>query len=128
MKRIVSILILFMLVISISNNIFATSISLSDIITSGKAWTNDGAADAKNGTMNTDTINMASSNIFNTLMTVAIVAAIIIGAILGIKIMSSGIDNKVEVKEALMPYLISCIITFGALGIWKVCILMLGSL
>lgn len=128
MKKIMSILIIFILIISITNNIFATSTSLSDIMADGKAWTTDGAKDAKNGTIDTDTINTASSNIFNALMVIAIVAAVVIGAILGIRIMTAGIDRKVEAKEALVPYLISCVVTFGALGIWKICVLILGSL
>ena len=52
----------------------------------------------------------------------AIVIAIITGAILGIRYITAGIDNKVEVKETLFPYLVSCIVVFGSLGIWKLVI------
>ena len=34
--------------------------------------------------------------------------------------MTAGIEQKVQVKEALFPYLISCIVVFGSLGIWKI--------
>lgn len=128
MKKVISILVIFTLIVSITNNIFATSTSLSDIMSDGRAWTDKGAEEAKNGTIDTDTISSASSDIFNALTIIAFVAAAIIGAILGIRIMTAGIDKKVDAKEALVPYAVSCVITFGALGIWKICVVILGNL
>ena len=69
-------------------------------------------------TMNTTTLKDASSNVYNILLTVATGTAVIVGAILGIKYMTAGINEKTDVKASLLPYMISCIIVFGSLGIW----------
>ena len=49
------------------------------------------------------------------------------GAILGIKLMISGIDEKAEVKKLLIPYVVGCIIIFGGFGIWKLVVTILQS-
>ena len=41
--------------------------------------------------------------------------------------MTAGIDKKVEVKQALFPYFISCIVLFGAFGIWKLVITIMNE-
>ena len=52
-------------------------------------------------------------------------ATIAIGVYLGIKFMSSSADDKAKVKEALIPYIVGCIVIFGAFGIWKLLITLL---
>ena len=61
-------------------------------------------------------------------MILATATAIIIGGILGIQFMTAGIDKKVQVKESLYPYIISCVIVFGSLGIWRLVILLTSQL
>lgn len=86
----------------------------------GESWETTGKEYAEEGqTIDTDKINQMSNDLYNLLLAVATVVAIIVGAILGIQFMTAGIDKKVEVKQALFPYLISCIVVFGSLGIWK---------
>ena len=73
-------------------------------------------------TMNTTLLKDASSNVYNMLLIVATGVAVIVGAILGIKYMTAGINEKTDVKASLLPYMISCIIVFGSLGIWKLAV------
>ena len=61
-------------------------------------------------------------------MIAAIVVATIVGAILAIQFMTAGIDKKVQVKEGLVAYAISCVIVFGSFGIWKLCVSILGKI
>ena len=58
-------------------------------------------------------------SIYNILLYIGIAASVIVGAILGIKIMIASADEKAKVKEALVPYIIGCFVIFGAFGIWK---------
>ena len=51
--------------------------------------------------------------------------AVIVGAIIGIKLMSSGIDTKVEAKKLLIPYLAGCVVVFGGFAIWKIVVTIL---
>ncbi len=55
------------------------------------------------------------------------VVAVIVGLIIGIRFMVSGVDEKAKIKEELMPYVIGCFIIFGAFGIWKIIVSILSS-
>ncbi len=68
-----------------------------------------------------------SNLIFNLLLAFAIVSAVIVGMILGIQFMTSGIEEKAQIKEKLLPYAISCFVIFGAFGIWKIAVTVLSS-
>ena len=116
MKLIKILTISFCIILVLSNNVFA----LGDIFTMGESWETTGKQYAEEGkTIDTDQINKMSSNLYNMLLAIATVVAVVVGAILGIQFMTAGIDKKVEVKQALFPYLISCVVVFGSLGIWK---------
>lgn len=52
-------------------------------------------------------------------MGIAIVAALIIGMVLGIQFITSGASGQAKVKEKLIPYGVGCVVAFGAFGIWK---------
>lgn len=91
-----------------------------DILTKGETWEIDGKAKAQEGmTMDTSELQKASSQLYNILLIAATVVALCVGAFMGIQFMTAGIDKKVQVKESLIPYFISCIVVFGSLGIWK---------
>lgn len=64
-------------------------------------------------------IKTVSDQIYNILLAVGTVIAVIVGAILGIQFMVGSMDEKAKVKESLIPFVIGCIIIFGAFGIWK---------
>lgn len=82
----------------------------------------------KNNKMNTTELKNASSILFNVLLGVGTGIAVIVGAILGLQFMQAGIDKKVQVKESLVAYVISCIVLFGSLGIWKLVVTIIGSI
>lgn len=77
--------------------------------------------------INEDELMKTSDMIFNTLLAIAIVIAVIVGMIIGIQFMISGVEEKAKIKEALLPYVISCIVVFGAFGIWKIAVTLLSS-
>lgn len=43
----------------------------------------------------------------------------IVGIIIGIQFMVASAEDKAKVKEALVPYVIGCIVIFGAFTIWS---------
>ena len=106
----------------LSQSVFA----LGEIIITGEEWENEGK-NHTNTTMDTDAIKEISNKIYNLLLWVATAVAIIVGAILGIQFMTAGIDKKVEVQRSLFPYIISCVVVFGSLGIWKLVVTILKS-
>ena len=65
-------------------------------------------------------LSETSDFIYKLLLSLAIIIAIIIGMILGIQFMVASADEKAKVKEALIPFIVGCIVVFGAFTIWKI--------
>lgn len=124
MKIIKILSICFFIIIMLSQSIFASE--LSEILNNGKDFISTGQ-EHTNTTMNTEKVKTLSNRIYNVLLIIATVVAVIVGAILGIQFMTAGISQKVEVKKSLFPYFISCIVVFGSLGIWKLVVTILKS-
>lgn len=92
-----------------------------------------GGADnfVNSGKGSTDGINETkmkegSSLLYNVLLTIGICVAIIIGAILGIQFMVGSVEQKAKVKDSLIPFVVGCVIIFGAFGIWRM-VLKIGA-
>ena len=66
-----------------------------------------------------------SNTIYNILLTVGVIVAVLVGAVIGIKLMVSGIEGKVEAKQLLVPYVVGCVMIFGGFGIWKLIVTIL---
>ena len=64
-------------------------------------------------------VGEASSSIFAVLVGIGVVLAVIIGGILGIQFMAASAEDKAKIKETLIPYIIGCVIIFGAIAIWQ---------
>lgn len=134
-------IVIAMLVVSLSAfncEVWATSGGDGSIISSifqkRKNWEENGEKYAESydqageGTIRYDLLNNASNNIYNLLMVIAIGVAFIVGAILGIQLITSSVDQKSQAKQAFVPYAISCVVVFGSLGIWKLVVSLLGSI
>lgn len=64
-------------------------------------------------------LKSTSNFIYNILLGISMIIAVIVGMLLGIKYMSAGSEDKAAIKETLVPYIISCCLIFGAFTIWK---------
>ena len=58
-----------------------------------------------------------SGRFYNILLTVGIIVAVIVEMVLGIKFMVGGAEEKANIKEVLVPYVVGCIVIFGAFAI-----------
>ena len=92
--------------------------SLSDVISGGDSFIQAG----KDGSAKIDkgSLQNASSSIYNILLICGMIVAVLIGSIMGIKFMIGSVEEKAEIKAALVPFAIGCIVVFGAFGIWKI--------
>lgn len=81
--------------------------------------------DGSGNTINFDMLNDTSNVMYNILLVVGICAAAIIAAVLGIQFITGSVEQKVKVKEALIPFVIGCAVLFGAFGIWRLIIILL---
>ena len=46
----------------------------------------------------------------------------LVGTIIGIQFMLASAEDKAKVKEALVPYVVGCIVIFGAFTIWSIAV------
>lgn len=69
-----------------------------------------------------------SKTIYNIMLTIGIFLAVIIGGIIGIKLMVSSASEKAEVKKLLVPYVVGCVVVFGGFGIWKLVVTILQGI
>jgi len=68
-----------------------------------------------------------SNKFYNILLTVGIIIAVIVGMVLGIKFMAGSVEEKANIKEILVPYIVGCVVIFGAFAIWKLVVTILSS-
>ena len=106
---------------------FLTLVLIGDYSTVYAGGWFEGAQDFMNSadsniTINSTELNRPSSEVYNILTSLGMIIAVVVGIDLGIKYMIAGADEKAEVKETLLPYIIGCVVTFGAFGIWRILI------
>lgn len=102
---------------------------LDETINDANNFINDGKSEVDNDPVTKDSkLKSASNRVYNILLAIGIVASVIIGGILGIQIMWGSIEEQVKAKEMLMPYVAGCCVTFGAFGIWKLCVTIFSQL
>lgn len=68
-----------------------------------------------------------SKTFYNIFLTIGIIVATLVGSILGIKFMLGGAEEKAHIKELLVPYIVGCIVIFGAFAIWKIVVTILSN-
>lgn len=106
-----------------------TTFAIGNIFSVGENWETTGKTKAEEGTtMDSHALQEASESIYDILLVAATVVAILVGAFMGIQFMTAGIDKKVQVKESLFPYIVSCIVVFGSLGIWKLVVTIMNEI
>ncbi len=92
--------------------------SADDIMKGADSFLQSGTEKA----VDTASLQETSEFFFNLLLAFGMVAAVIVGMIIGIKFMTSSIEEKAKIKELLVPYVVSCVVIFGAFGIWKIAV------
>lgn len=91
---------------------------ISDVITGGDSFIQAGKSESVE--IDTTKLQSTSNMIYNILLLSGMCVAVVIAAILGIKFMIGSAEEKAQIKDALIPFVIGCIVVFGAFGIWKI--------
>ena len=107
------------------NKTAVASNASSEFIEDADAFLND-----ENATnyLKTENLQSFSNSLYGNLLGVGIVIAIIVGAILGVKFMLASVAQKAEIKKLLVPYIVGCVVVFGAFGIWKLVVTILAGI
>lgn len=128
MNNISRIIIKIILVIIITQFIFAPTCQadsiLGDIFSNGDAFLESKAGgeaiDGKN-------LQKAINNLYNVLFGLGVIITVLVGAVLGIMLVFGTLEDKAKIKEMLIPYVVGCVIIYGAFGIWKLVMTLLAS-
>jgi len=117
MKKVAFILLVVItILLSIYNVTYASSV---DSIISGADQFMQAGKDGEYKGFSWEGITNASDLIYNTLLIIGVIVVVVVGVILGIKYMTSSVEEQAKIKETLIPYVIGSITIFGAFGIWK---------
>lgn len=101
--------------------------NLDDVIQDANEFLGSGEDDGL-GTLDQTALQKFSGTLYNILLSIGIGAAVIVGAILGIKLMTAGVEEKADVKGMLIPYVVGCIVVFGGFTIWKIVVEILSGI
>lgn len=82
---------------------------------------------AKGTAISASSLQNFSKTFYNIFLTIGIIVAVLVGSILGIKFMVGGAGEKAHIKELLVPYIVGCIVIFGAFAIWKIVVTILSN-
>ncbi len=104
------------------NKVYAAN-TVDDVIDGASSFLNIG----DDMTVKYNELHDTSNFIYNLLLAVAIILAVTLGMVIGIKFMMAGIEEKAKIKEQLVPYVVGCVVVFGAFGIWKLAITIFGN-
>ena len=85
--------------------------------------------DGATGTGSSDAEVMDIINsIYDIIFPLGVVITVIVGGALGIKFMMASAEDKAKIKESMIPYVVGCIVIYGAFGIWKLVITIFSSM
>lgn len=91
---------------------------ISEVITGGDNFVQAGKDQGV--TIDKSKIQETSNAIYNILLILGMCIAVAISGILGIQFMIGSAEEKAKIKDSLIPFIIGCIVIFGAFGIWKI--------
>ena len=126
MKKKILVIILTILIILLEMQNVLADTSFDKLVSDGDAFLQEGIGE--DSPIDNVSLKETSNFMYNTLLVIGVAVAIIWGGVLGIKFIIGGLEEKAEVKKALIIYIIGCIIIFGAFGIWRVVIRLLEPL
>ena len=67
-------------------------------------------------------IKKVSDSIFNIFIAVGTSVVVIVGSVIGIKLMTASNDEKAQIKENILPYAIGSMVIFGSVIIWGIAV------
>lgn len=115
-KVVASIILIFIMCVCLSNNVCA----MDNVISAGDSFLQ--AGESSEAVIDEDSLKETSNYIYNVLVAIAIVIAIVMGTIIGIQFITGSVEQQAKVKETLIPYIIGVFVVFSAFTIWKIAV------
>ena len=101
------------------------NITIEDVTGGAKNFIQSGTS--QNNPLDITGVQNVTDVLYNILLAVGIIVAVIVGLLIGIKYMTGSVVQKSETKQLLLPYIVGCVVIFGAFGIWKIVVELLNQ-
>lgn len=118
LNRAIVMLILMLILFTVFANQVVYASELDKIINDAEDW----VSNSNNDIINKQGLKEFSDTLYNSLLLIGMVIAVIVGTIIGIKFMISSVEEKAKIKEILVVYFVGCFVLVGAFSIWKIII------
>ena len=109
MKIILYVFIILLMLLSLNTRVYADS-TMGDVISSADDFLSQGSQDQT--PITDDAVKSTSDLIYNVLLTLGTIVAVIWGIIIALKFITGSVEDKANIKETLIPYVVGCIIIF----------------
>ena len=116
-RKVLILAMLFLTLLGTCSNVFATS--LDDIFSAGKEFIDKGSKDTP---ISTEDAIDAFVPVGITLVGIATIVLVIVGLIMGVRYMIAGANEKAQLKQKLIYFVISVVLVYGATGIFALVI------
>lgn len=129
LKPIILLTLLFITIIQY-NAVYATqegTLSLDKVISGADQALEDSKKSEGGMKVNKTELRQSSARIYNALFAIGVAITLIVGGILGIKFMVASVEDKAKIKEMLIPYIVGCVVIYGAFAIWKITVEVLST-
>lgn len=123
-KVFLALLIITLIFVLFSHFTVVQATSISNIITGADNFVNSGKQDSENA-IDTQVLSDTVDLIYNTLLIVGTCVAVIVATVLGVQFITGSVEQKVKVKESILPFIVGCVVLFGAFGIWRLVIILM---
>lgn len=126
-KIIKIVLIVTMICGSLFSNSLVYATSVDSVIKGADDFVSKGESSNK-ASIDVGELKDTKNFLYNILLAFGIVITVITGMILGIKYMIGSVEERAELKTALIGYVVSCFVIFGAFGIWRLAVNILSDI
>lgn len=126
-KKIIYVILLTIILSLSIDTVNYTQVYAADTVDDVIGGANDFIGAGTTPVTNASELDATSKFIYNLLLAIAIIVAVVVGMVIGIQFMMAGVEEKAKIKEQLMPYVVGCVVVFGAFGIWRLAITILSK-
>lgn len=110
--------------VAIAQGSGSNTTTVDDIIDDADAFIDKGS----DSTIDTDVLQDTTNFLYNLLLGIGMIVAVLVGIGLGIHYMVSSVYQKAEVKKTLFWYVIACAVLFVAFTIWRIVMLVFSKI
>ena len=112
---IISAMIIFAIMV-LKQNVYASGLSGSSIWSKAQGFISKGGQ----GKISQSVAEQDLQAIGNILFGIAILVLLVVGSIMGVKFMISGADERANMKQKLVWYVVSAVLIFSAAGVFNI--------